>query len=430
MRIAIWNNLPSGGGKRAMFDQIRGLVASGHSVKVWCPPTADRSYLDVAAFADQEVVPMFGARRGVWVRRWLRDAPEYASVKAMRRHSLQVVRRIDAYAPDILLVHPCRTFRVTPLAKYARHLCPTVLYLQEPYRWYYEALPRQIWEYPLGLFRDGFSCRKLLLRMSDPVLTHRRRRRVGDERRNAAAYDRILVNSLYSRESVLRAYGIDSRVCYLGVDTEAWRRLPIARRDVVVGLGAFAPEKRIEHIIASVALMSSPKPTITWIGNTGTQAYVKALGDLAARLGVELDIRMRISDHEVRRLLSSAFAMPYAPRLEPFGLAPLEAASCELPVVAIAEGGVRETVIHGETGFLVGSSAHEMAAALQRLRDDAQLVADLGSAARSRVERQWTLAGSHKRLEEQLREALGEAAGHRALRPASPSTLTPHSQHD
>ena len=44
-----------------------------------------------------------------------------------------------------------------------------------------------------------------------------------EEVRNAAAYDVILTNSLYSRESILRAYGLSSRVCYLGVDTEAFQ---------------------------------------------------------------------------------------------------------------------------------------------------------------------------------------------------------------
>jgi len=38
----------------------------------------------------------------------------------------------------------------------------------------------------------------------------------------------------------------------------------------------------------------------------------------------------------------------------PFGLTVLEAAACGKPVVAVRGGGTRETMIHGETGFLVG----------------------------------------------------------------------------
>ena len=41
----------------------------------------------------------------------------------------------------------------------------------------------------------------------------------------------------------------------------------------------------------------------------------------------------------------------YASFLEPLGLAPLEAMSFGLPVVAIKEGGLRETVIDGYNGL-------------------------------------------------------------------------------
>ena len=38
---------------------------------------------------------------------------------------------------------------------------------------------------------------------------------------------------------------------------------------------------------------------------------------------------------------------------EPFGLAPVEAQACGCPVIAWDNGAMRETVVHGETGFLV-----------------------------------------------------------------------------
>jgi len=43
----------------------------------------------------------------------------------------------------------------------------------------------------------------------------------------------------------------------------------------------------------------------------------------------------------------------YAPRLEPVRYAPLEANACELPVVGVAEGGLRETIVDGVNGLLV-----------------------------------------------------------------------------
>src|SRR5438270_5425310 len=45
MKIAIWHNLPSGGAKRALHDQVVGLKARGHELEVWCPSSADPNYL-------------------------------------------------------------------------------------------------------------------------------------------------------------------------------------------------------------------------------------------------------------------------------------------------------------------------------------------------------------------------------------------------
>src|SRR6185295_5329459 len=58
MRIAVWHNLPSGGGKRALYYHVRGLVERGHTVESWCPPTADRDFLPLEELIKENVVPL------------------------------------------------------------------------------------------------------------------------------------------------------------------------------------------------------------------------------------------------------------------------------------------------------------------------------------------------------------------------------------
>lgn len=71
---------------------------------------------------------------------------------------------------------------------------------------------------------------------------------------------------------------------------------------------------------------------------------------------------------------------------ESFGLAALEAMSCEVPVVASRAGGVPEVVVDGETGFLrpVGDVEGMTQAALQILTDE-ELRRKMGQASRRRA---------------------------------------------
>src|SRR5215470_20410336 len=58
VRIAIWHNLPSGGGKRALYNQIQGFLKRGHTVESWCPSTADQTYLPLGDLVPEHVVPL------------------------------------------------------------------------------------------------------------------------------------------------------------------------------------------------------------------------------------------------------------------------------------------------------------------------------------------------------------------------------------
>ena len=72
---------------------------------------------------------------------------------------------------------------------------------------------------------------------------------------------------------------------------------------------------------------------------------------------------------------------------EGFGIVFLEAAASGVPVVAGASGGVRDAVVHGETGLVVERprDPHAVSAALARLLADVDLRRRMGHDARRRA---------------------------------------------
>jgi len=409
MRIAVWHNLPSGGGKRALYNQVAGLIGRGHVVEAWCPPTADQSYLPLSGLIEEHVVALDPSGRTDWHKRLRMEADIRIAIAAMHRHLASVAGQIRGKTFDILLAHPCITFRAPALAQYVD--LPAVLYLQEPNRAFYEALPDLPWMQAPPT-RVVTSLTRLRNRLGWVRQSSNTRRQATEERANAASFDRILVNSLFSRESLLRAYGLNSTVCYLGADLSEFRDEGLDRAHQVIGLGSFTREKNVAFIVRALACLDPPRPALVWVGNAADRVVLADAIALAADLGVEFKPLLRITDQALVTLLNTSAAMLYAPRLEPFGLAPIEAAACGLPVVAVAEGGVRETVINQVTGILVEADPAAMAAALAPILADPAQAKRLGQNGRRIALEQWSNEAATTRLEQQLQ--LVVAAGRKA----------------
>jgi glycosyltransferase involved in cell wall biosynthesis len=263
-------------------------------------------------------------------------------------------------------------------------------------------MPRLWWLAPAR--HEGAGLRLGDVRAAFVDLRRRRNRRIQarEEVDNAAAFTRILANSYFSRESILRAYGLDSTVCYLGIDVDHFvhRRLP--RENFLVGFGSITREKNMRLVIDAVGAAAPPRPRLVWIANIVDRATLAEMTDLAILREVVFEPRIRISEPEVLDILNRAMAMVYAPRLEPFGLAPLEGNACGLPVIAVAEAGVRESIVDHVNGLLVEHDPHSIAAAIDRLRAEPELARQLGITGRSAVETKWSLAAGTDRIEQQL----------------------------
>jgi glycosyltransferase involved in cell wall biosynthesis len=173
-------------------------------------------------------------------------------------------------------------------------------------------------------------------------------------------------------------------VIYPGMDTSAYTPSPQQRAPtpVFAYLGRLKKYKGVHFVIDAFANMRDKTATLEI---AGAGDYCGVLEQLAQSLDLGPRVRFlgRISEPEKLALLRRAWGLVFASPKEGWGITNLEAAACGTPVVASNSPGIRESVRHGETGFLVPhGDVSAMAAAMDRLAAARDLVEQLGRNAR------------------------------------------------
>jgi glycosyltransferase involved in cell wall biosynthesis len=93
------------------------------------------------------------------------------------------------------------------------------------------------------------------------------------------------------------------------------------------------------------------------------------------------------------------------------GLAPLEALAHGRPVVAVAEGGVQETIDNGVTGFLTSRDTREFGRCVSKLLADGDMRDAMGTAGRTAVSSKWTWDVRGRAFEQRLIQLANSPAG-------------------
>ncbi len=128
--------------------------------------------------------------------------------------------------------------------------------------------------------------------------------------------------------------------------------------------------------------LNVPEATLQIAGTGDYRAQLERLvksHDLSSRVKFLGFIPEEEKVHLLRRAWASTLASPK----EGWGISNLEAAACGTPVIAANSPGIRESVIDGETGFLVPpNDAPAMTAAMRGLMQSPDLLDVLGAAAR------------------------------------------------
>jgi glycosyltransferase involved in cell wall biosynthesis len=431
LRVALFHGLPPGGALRALYEvvkrfpldfQVDLFTAGLGPVDRFTDLAAGTYHLDFSgSVASKKSYELPGAIRFLGPRLG-RVGAFVIGGEGTRHVQRQMARDINHEGYDVAYVHACRFSLSVPIAEWLA--VPCVFYAQETRRVGFEAQPRRISQH---------QNRDVLIRLARRPYESVCRRR---DRRAVAAVDRVLCNSHFSADMLTAAYGIDPVVCYLGVDSDVFRpsdELAVGSTTLpagplrVLSIGALHPVKGHDLALAATAHAAnaaSIRGELHVVYERERPGYASELDGLARSLGVELHLHRGIPDTRLVDLYRSVLVTVCAARLEPFGLSVLESTSCGTPVVAVAQGGYRETVIDGVNGYLAERDGASLGEKITRIvRGELNFTP---AALHALVRRDWSWEIASERIANQLRIAASKPKRdeRRASRPVTTGPAT------
>jgi glycosyltransferase involved in cell wall biosynthesis len=329
-------NPQAGGAELHLREIFSRIAASGHQVSLLCsswPGAAARVSLDgidVHRVGSRNSYPLVA--RGYYARHLAAGAFDCV---------IEDINKIPLFSP----LWGART-----LVALVHHLFGSTVFHEAPV-----PIAAAVWlaERPLGAFYRGIPFQAVSESTADD-----------------------LVQRGIPRESI--------RVIYNGVDSERLTPGPAERSPdpLFVYLGRLKKYKRVDIVIRAFAELGD---TSARLEIAGAGDYRASLERLVESLGLGSRVKFLgfVSEEEKLHLLRRAWASALASPKEGWGISNLETAACGTPVIAANSAGVRESVLHDKTGFLVPpDDPREMARAMRRLLSSPPLVGELGAAGR------------------------------------------------
>lgn len=157
----------------------------------------------------------------------------------------------------------------------------------------------------------------------------------------------IIANSNEVRRRIEKFYRREAKVIYPPVEVERFEDKDLKSRNKKYYLtgGRLARAKRIDLAIEACNRLRLPLKVFG-------RGFADYEGDLRKIAGPTIEFVGEVKDSELFKLYGQAKALIYTAEWEDFGIMPVEAQASGIPVVALNQGGVRETVVDGKTGVL------------------------------------------------------------------------------
>jgi len=174
------------------------------------------------------------------------------------------------------------------------------------------------------------------------------------ERAGMHAARRVICVSYLTHNLVVNRYGVDPRkvtVVYNAIDNgeQASRQYPPIRRDekIVLFLGRITMQKGPEYFLQAARRVLKIMENVRFV-MAGSGDMIRRIIEMAAEMGIGHKVLFTgfLRGEDVKRIyrMADLYVMPSVS--EPFGIAPLEAISNDVPVLISKQSGVAEVLTH------------------------------------------------------------------------------------
>jgi len=180
--------------------------------------------------------------------------------------------------------------------------------------------------------------------------------------KTAQKVDYFVANSEETKRRVNKFYRRDSVVIYPPVNISVKRQASSSTgKNYYLSVSRLTYSKQIHVIIEACNRLKLPLKIV------GTGKEEETLKQLA---GPTIEFVGGVSDAELHTLYAGAKALIFCALDEDFGMVPVEAMAHGVPVIAVSQGGVKETVIDGKTGiWFEKPDAESLEKAIQKFED-------------------------------------------------------------
>lgn len=211
--------------------------------------------------------------------------------------------------------------------------------------------------------------------------------------------DRVVANSRWTRDLIRERFGIDAVVLHPPVDVDRFRWRPA--EGYYLSTARLEPHKNVACILDAFRELPDQRLVVAGWGSEGAALRRRAAGM------PNVEFTGWVDQARMAELVGGCIATLYIASHEPFGMSPVESLAAGKPVIAVDEGGLRDTV-DTRCGILLAPTDRtpaRLAAAVRSLTPAA--AADLRAACEAAVDRGAAQPNSHRQFAASIRQIVG-----------------------